>query len=326
MSKKKSAIIIGITGQDGSYLAELLLKKNYKVHAFIQNKKNKKDRFWRLKKIFKKISFHIVLLKQYNELSRLIKKIKPNEIYHLGSQGLNYKLSLNFFQTNPNIIGTKNILSIIKEQTPKTKFYFASSSEIFGQVKVSPQNESTKLNPQSPYAISKVEAFKLIKKFRKHHNLYACMGILYNHESPRRGKYFVTKKIARGVAKIHLGIERKIKLGNIKSKRDWGHAKDYVNSMWKMLQQKKPSDFIIGTGKQYSVEDFLKIAFKTVNLDYKNYIEINKSLIRKNDINKLRANNLKARKILKWKPKISFKKLVTDMVNYEINLLKKSNI
>jgi GDPmannose 4,6-dehydratase len=323
MPKKKSAIIIGITGQDGSYLAEFLLKKNYKIYAFIQNKKNKKNRFWRLNKIFKQIFFYIVSLNKYNELSLLIKKIKPNEIYHLGSRGLDYKLTNNFFKTNPNIIGTKNILSIIKKQTPKTKFYFASSSEIFGKVKTSSQNENTKLNPKSPYAISKVEGFKLIKKFRKLHNLYACMGILYNHESPRRGEYFVTKKIAKGVAKIHLGFEKKIKLGNIKSKRDWGHAQDYVKSMWKMLQLKKPTDFVIGTGKQHSVEDFLKIAFKVVNLNYKKYIEIDKSLVRKNEINRLIANNMKAKKILKWKPQITFKKLVTEMVNNEINLLKK---
>ena len=324
MSKNKSAIIIGITGQDGSYLAEFLLKKNYKIHGFIQKKKERKNRFWRLEKVFKKVLFHTVSVKHYNKLSKLIKKIKPDEIYHLGSQGLDYKLSNNFFSTNPNIIGTKNILSIIKDHAPKTKFYFASSSEIFGKVRNSPQDENTKLNPKSPYAISKVEGYKLIKKFRKLHGLYACMGILYNHESPRRGEYFVTKKIAKGVAKIHLGLGKKIKLGNIKSKRDWGHAQDYVKSMWKMMQQKKPTDFVIGTGKQHSVEDFLKIAFKLVNLNYKKYIEINKSLIRKNEINKLRANNLRARRILKWKPQITFKKLVIDMVNNEINLLKKN--
>ena len=325
MPKKKKAIIIGITGQDGSYLAEFLLKKKYTIHALLRSKqKNKKSRFWRIEKIIKKITFHKISLTEYKKLSNLIKKIKPNEIYHLGSQGLDYKLIDNFFHINPNIKGTQNILSIIKEHTPKTRFYFASSSEIFGKVKTSPQNENTKLDPRSAYAISKVTGFELTKKFREIHNLYACTGILYNHESPRRGEYFVTKKIAKGVARIYLGLDKKIKLGSIKSKRDWGHAKDYVKAMWKMMQLKKAQDFVIGTGKQHSVKDFLKIAFKSVNLDYKQYIEINKSLIRKQNINKLKANSSKARRILKWKPQVTFKKLVNEMVKNEIKILKKN--
>ena len=325
MPKKKKAIIIGITGQDGSYLAEFLLKKNYKIHALLRTKqKNKKNRFWRVKKIIREIIFHKISLTEYNKLSNLIKKIKPNEIYHLGSQGLDYKLTDNFFNINPNIIGTKNILSIINEHTPKTRFYFAGSSEVFGKVKSSPQNENTKFDPRSAYALSKTTGFEITKKFREIYNLYACTGILYNHESPRRSDYFVTKKIAKGVARIHLGFDKKIKLGKIKSKRDWGHAKDYVRAIWKMMQLKRPQDFIIGTGKQHSVEDFLKIAFKCVNLDYKQYIAVNKSLIRKQDINKLRANILKARRILKWKPKVTFTQLVSEMVKNEIKILKKN--
>ena len=322
--KNKKALIIGVTGQDGSYLAELLLKKKYKVHAILRNvslKKNK-NRFWRINEFKKKIIFHNASLTEYKKLSNLIKKIKPHEIYHLAAQSyINYRFDDEFFQLNPNINGTHYILSAIKNYSPKSKFYFASSSEMFGNVNSFPQNENTKLNPRSAYGISKVAGYQLTKNYREAHNLFACTGILYNHESSRRGINFVSKKIVNGVAKIHLKKKKKILLGDINAKRDWGYAGDYVLAMWKMLQQSKPSDYVIGTGKLHSVKDFLRISFEYVGLNYKNYIEIDRKLIRPKDNAILKANIFKAKKYLKWKPKVNFKNLVIDMIKSEIKLL-----
>ena len=322
--KNKKALIIGVTGQDGSYLAELLLKKKYKVHAILRKvslKKNK-NRFWRINEFKKKIIFHNASLNEYKKLSNLIKKIKPHEIYHLAAQSyINYRFDDEFFQLNPNINGTHYILSAIKNYSPKSKFYFASSSEMFGNANSFPQNENTKLNPRSAYGISKVAGYQLTKSYREAYNIFACTGILYNHESSRRGINFVTKKIVNGVAKIHLKKEKKILLGDINAKRDWGYAGDYVLAMWKMLQQPKPSDYVIGTGKLHSVKDFLRIAFEYVGLNYKNYIEIDRKLIRPKDNAILKANIFKAKKYLKWKPKVNFKNLVIDMIKSEIKLM-----
>ena len=318
---KKKALILGVTGQDGSYLAELLIKKKYEVHAILRKNKNKK-RFDRIKNIKSKIKFHSGSLDKYKKISNLIKKIKPREIYHLAAQSyINYKFDDEFFLLNPNINGTHYILSAVKKFSPKSRFYFAGSSEMFGNVKSSPQDENTKFNPRSAYGISKVAGYHLTKNYREAHKIYACSGILYNHESPRRGMNFVSKKIAHGVALIKLKFTNHIEIGNINSKRDWGFAKDYVNAMWKMLQLKTPHDFVIGTGKQHSVKDFLKIAFDHVNLDYKKYIKIDPKFIRFKDVNSLKANSNRASRILKWKPKTQFKKLVTSMVDYELKSL-----
>ena len=250
----------------------------------------------------------------------MIRKIKPNEFYHLAAQSfINYKFEDEFFKLNPNINGTHYILSAIKKFSPKTKFYYAASSELFGNAKSSPQNEVTNFNPRSAYGISKLAGFYLTKNYRDAYNLYACSGILYNHESPRRNISFVSRKITKNLSLILKGKINKISLGNINSRRDWGHAKDYVYAMWKILQLKKPQDFVIGTGKTHSVKDFLYIAFKKVNLDYKKYIKIDKKLFRPNDNVILKANFNKAKKILNWKPKINFKSLVHEMVDYDLN-------
>ena len=319
----KKALITGITGQDGSYLAELLLSKNYTIHALIRKKPKiiNHNRFWRIQNFKKKIHFHECSLNQYEKLSNLIKKIKPDEIYHLAAQSyINYKFDDEFFQLNPNINGTHYILSAIKNYSPKTKFYFAGSSEMFGNVNQSKQNENTKFNPRSAYGISKVAGFQLTKNYRDAHKLFACTGILYNHESPRRGIDFVSRKIAISVAKIYKGIDNKIILGDINSKRDWGHASDYVYAMWKILQLKKPTDFVIGSGQQHSVKDFLKIASAHAKIgNYKKYLKIDKKLMRKNDKNNLKADIRKALKYIKWKPKTSFHDLVVSMVESEIN-------
>ena len=314
----KIAIITGVSGQDGSYLAELLLKKRYKVIG-ICNPKKKID-LRNLKDINKKLFLKRLDINNFSKIKDLIKKIKPTDFYHLAAQSfINYKFEDEFFKLNPNINGTHYILSAIKELSPKTKFYFAASSELFGNVNVSPQNEDTKFNPRSAYGVSKVAGFYLTKNYREAYNLLACSGILFNHESPRRNENFVSRKITKNLSLLLKGKIKKITLGNIDSKRDWGHARDYVYAMWKMLQLNKPQDFVIGTGKTHSVKDFIKLAFDQVNLDYKNHIKIDKKLFRPNDKVVLKANFNKAKKILKWKPTISFKSLVREMVEYDLN-------
>ena len=314
----KIAIITGISGQDGSYLAELLIKKKYKVYGILNPRK--KNNLENLKYINRKLFLKRIDINNYSRIKDLIKKIKPTEFYHLAAQSfINYKFEDEFFKLNPNINGTHYILSAIKEFSPKTKFYFAASSELFGNVKSSPQNEETKFNPRSAYGVSKVAGFYLTKNYRDAYNIHACSGILYNHESPRRNVNFVSRKITKNLSLILKGKIKKITLGNINSKRDWGHAKDYVYAMWLMMQTKKPQDFVIGTGKTHSVKDFIKEAFDYVNLDYKKYIKVDKKLFRPNDKVILKANFNKAKKLLKWKPTISFNTLVKEMVNHDLN-------
>ena len=318
----KVAIITGISGQDGSYLSELLLSKNYKIFG-IYNSKKKVDTI-RTQNKNKKINYLKIDINNFNKIKSLIKKIKPNEFYHLAAQSfINYKFEDEFFKLNPNINGTHYILSAIKEYSPKTRFYFAASSELFGNSSNYPQNENTKFNPRSAYGISKIAGYHLTKSYREAYNIYACSGILYNHESPRRSINFVSRKITYNLALILKGKKKQIELGNINAMRDWGHAKDYVYAMWKMLQLKRPYDFVIGTGKLHSVKDFLKTAFGLVNLNYKKFIKINKKFNRPNDKFYLVADCRKAKKILKWKPKVSFKSLVTEMVNSDISKLDK---
>ena len=327
--KNKKALITGITGQDGYYLSKFLLKKNYLVHGIIRRValEDPDHRLWRLKDINDKIILHPGSLESYASLVKIINLVKPDEIYHLAAQSYVANSFLDDFSTlNTNINGTHYILSAIKEFSPKTKFYFAGSSEMFGKVKEIPQNENTPFYPRSPYGISKVTGYDLTRNFRESYNLFCCSGILFNHESPKRGFEFVTRKISLGVAKIKLGLQNKINLGNINSQRDWGHAKDYVRAMWLMLQQKKPSDFVIGTGTQYSVKDFLKIAFSSVGLNYKKYITIDKNLIRPSEVDSLLADSSKAKKILKWKPKVKFKDLVKEMVLEDLKYIGGYNI
>ena len=328
MGKIKKVLITGITGQDGSYLAELLLKKNYQVHGIVRRValEDETHRLWRIRKILKKITLHSASLESYASLVRIVAKIKPDEVYHLGAQSyVVHSFEDDFSTLNTNINGTHFMLSAIKEFSPKSKFYFASSSEMFGKVRTKPQNEKTPFYPRSPYGISKVAGFELTRNYREAYNIFACSGILFNHESPRRGFEFVTRKISYSVARIKLGLQKELNLGNIDAQRDWGHAADYVVAMWKMLQQKKPEDFVIGTGKMYSVKDFAKLAFQHVGLNYKDYIKIDKKLIRPAEVDVLCAQYKKAAKILKWKPLKKFKDLVKEMVDEDIKNIKNYN-
>ena len=325
---KKVALITGITGQDGSYLAELLLSKGYEVHGIVRRValEDETHRLWRIREILKDINLHAGSLESYASLFNIILKIKPNEIYHLAAQSyVGYSFEDEFSTLNININGTHYLLSAVKEfAASKVKFYFAGSSEMFGKVQAIPQNENTIFNPRSAYGISKVTGYHLVKNYREAYKLHASNGILFNHESPRRGFEFVTRKISHAVARIKKGSKKKLKLGNINAKRDWGHARDYVEAMWLMLQKDNPEDYVIGTGKEHSVEDFAKKAFAHVGLNYKDHIVIDKKLIRPAEVDTLLADYTKAKKNLNWEPKISFDDLVITMVENDlINISKK---
>jgi len=319
---KKVALITGITGQDGSYLAELLLSKGYEVHGIVRRValEDETHRLWRIRKILKDINLHAGSLESYASLFNIILKIKPNEVYHLAAQSyVGYSFEDEFSTLNININGTHYLLSAVKEfADSKIKFYFAGSSEMFGKVKSVPQNEDTVFNPRSSYGISKVTGFHLTKNYREAYKLHASNGILFNHESPRRGFEFVTRKISVAVARIKKGSKEKLKLGNMKAKRDWGHAKDFVEAMWLMLQRDNPGDYVIGTGEEHSVDEFAKKAFDHVGLNYKDHIVIDQKLIRPAEVDNLLADSFKAKKILKWKPKVSFDDLVIDMVESDL--------
>ena len=326
----KVALITGITGQDGSYLAELLLSKGYEVHGIVRRValEDENHRLWRIRKILNDVTLHAGSLESYASLFNIILKIKPEEVYHLAAQSyVGYSFEDEFSTLNININGTHYLLSAVKEfADSKIKFYFAGSSEMFGKTKESPQNENTPFNPRSSYGISKVTGFYLTKNYREAYKLHASNGILFNHESPRRGFEFVTRKITYAVARIKKGLQKKLKLGNLKAKRDWGHAKDYVEAMWMILQQNNSDDFVIGTGKEHTVEDFANKAFSHVGLNYKDHVILDKKLIRPAEVDTLLANPNKAKKILKWKPKISFDDLVKNMVDHDLEHVSDSDL
>ena len=329
MGKLKKALITGITGQDGSYLAEFLLKKNYQVFGFVRRValEDESHRLWRIRHIKNKLNLSSASLESYASIVKVIQKVKPDEVYHLAAQSyVSYSFEDEFSTLNTNINGTHYMLSAIKEFSPKTKFYFAASSEMFGKVRKTPQNELTPFYPRSSYGISKVAGFELTRNYREAYSMFACSGILFNHESPRRGFEFVTRKISFAVAKIKLGIQNKLYLGNLDSRRDWGHAYDYIKAMWLMLQRKTPNDYVVGTGKTYSVRQFVEIAFNHVGLNYKNFVKIDKKLFRPAEVDILMADYSKAKKILKWKPTITFKKLVTDMVDSDIKFIENNYV
>tara|TARA_Y100000768_G_C23903231_1_gene646251 strand:+ start:201 stop:1184 length:984 start_codon:yes stop_codon:yes gene_type:complete len=322
----KRALITGITGQDGSYLAEFLLKKNYRVHGLVRRvaAEDSNHRLWRLRHLLEKITLHPASLESYASMAKIIQRIKPNEVYHLGAQSyIDYSFRDEFSTLNTNINGTHYILSALKEFSPKTKFYFAGSSEMYGKVRQVPQTEKTPFYPRSVYGISKVAGFDLTRNYREAYKMFCCSGILFNHESPRRGFEFVTRKITHAVARIKFGLQKELKLGNMDAKRDWGHAQDYVEAMWLMLNKKKPDDYVISTGLQYSVRDFAKLAFKLVDLDYRKFIKIEKNLYRPSEVDSLLGDCRKAKRELKWKPKYNFKKLVEDMVRADLEFVEK---
>ena len=321
----KVALITGITGQDGSYLAELLLSKGYEIHGTVRRValEDATHRLWRIRKILNDITLHSASLESYASIFKIVQKVKPDEVYHLAAQSyVVYSFEDEFSTLNTNINGTHYILSAVKEFNKNLKFYFAGSSEMFGKVNQTPQTENTPFHPRSSYGISKVAGYHLTRNYREAYNLHASTGILFNHESQRRGFEFVTRKISYAVARIKKSLQKKVKLGNIKAIRDWGHSQDYVMAMWSMLQQKNPGDYVIGTGIEHSVEEFAKKAFEHVGLNYKDYVIVDENLIRPAEVDTLLADYSKAKKILKWEPKISFDDLVTNMVESDLEFIK----
>ena len=323
------ALITGISGQDGSYLAEFLIRKGYEVHGIIRRValEDETHRLWRLRGIRNKVTLHSGSLESFPSLAKIINKVQPDEIYHLAAQSyVSNSFEDEFSTLNTNINGTHYILSSLKEFASNSKFYFAGSSEMFGKTVETPQNENTKFYPRSAYGISKVTGFDLTRNYREAYNIFACSGILFNHESPRRGFEFVTRKISLSAAKIKNNLQKELRLGNIKAKRDWGHAKDYVEAMWLMLQQKKAEDFVIGTGEQHSVEEFLTEAFNHVGLKFQDYLVIDNKLMRPAEVETLLADISHAKKKLNWQPKTSFKELVKEMVESDLKNIKDKNI
>ena len=322
----KKALITGMTGQDGSYLSELLLSKGYEVHGIVRRVaiEDPQARMWRIRHILDKIHIHSASMESYASIFNIVSEVQPDECYHLAAQSyVSYSFEDEFSTINTNLNGTHYVLSAIKRQAPHCRFYFAASSEMFGNATETPQNENTQFHPRSPYGISKLAGFELTKNYREAYGLFAISGILFNHESPRRGAEFVTRKISTAAAKISLGMEKEIRLGNLEAKRDWGHARDYVRAMWLMLQQDKPDDYVIASGKSHSVKEFLETAFGYVNLDYRKYLMVDKELYRPAEVNILQGDASKAHEKLKWMPTITFEELVKEMVNNDRKLCSK---
>jgi len=321
----KKALITGITGQDGSYLAEFLLEKGYKVFGMVRRValEDPQHHLWRIKHILNKVVLHPASLESYPSIFKLVEKVKPDECYHLAAQSfVSYSFEDEFSTINTNINGTHFVLSAIKEKAPKCRFYFAASSEMFGLAKETPQNEFTPFHPRSPYGISKVAGFDLTRNYREAYGLYACNGIAFNHESQRRGFEFVTRKITNAVAEIKYGLTKKLCLGNLGAKRDWGFAGDYVKAMWLMLQQDKPDDYVIATGETHSVKEFVEMAFSYAGLNWKKYVVKDKTFYRPAEVHLLIGDYSKAKRKLGWQPKVKFKDLVKIMVEADLERLK----
>jgi GDPmannose 4,6-dehydratase len=324
----KRAFITGITGQDGSYLAEFLLSKGYEVHGLIRRSSTfNTDRIDHLFTDFHDPSARMYL--HYGDLSisghmtDLLHKIQPEEIYHLGAQS-HVRVSFDIPEFTGDItgLGTLRILEAIRKTGIKTRFYQASSSEMFGAAPP-PQDENTPFQPQSPYAAAKVYSYYIVKNYRKAYNIFACNGILFNHESPRRGETFVTRKITRAATRIKLGLQEKIYLGNLDAERDWGYAGDYVEAMWLMLQQDAPDDYVIATGETHSVREFAEKVFRKLNLNLDDYLEIDPHYFRPTEVDVLRGNALKARNTLNWKPRVHFNELIDLMIASDLELARK---
>ena len=325
MSKK--ALITGITGQDGSYLAELLLDKGYEVHGIVRRValEDPEHRLGRITHLQDKVELHAASLESYPSIYNVVRTIKPDECYHLAAQSFVDTSFKDAFSTlNTNINGTHYVLESVNESVPKCRFYFAGSSEMFGKVEEVPQTETTRFHPRSPYGISKVAGFDLTRNYREAYDLYAASGILFNHESPRRGFEFVTRKITSHVARIKLGQIGHLSLGNLDSKRDWGHAREYVNAMWLMLQQDTPDDYVISTGETHSVREFCEIAFSHVGLDYEEYVQVDPRFLRPAEVDLLIGDCTKAREALNWTYDSKFEDLVKEMVDSDLQHFSKN--
>ena len=313
----KRALITGITGQDGSYLAELLLAKGYEVHGLIRRSSSFNTQ--RIDHIFDRLKLHHGDLSDSGNLTTLLLHISPHEVYNLAAQS-HVRVSFDVPEYTGQVtgIGCVRLLEAIRQLGLHPRFYQASSSEQYGKVQAVPQSETTPFYPRSPYAVAKQFAHWSVVNYRESYGMHASCGILFNHESPRRGETFVTRKIAKAAARIKLGKQNKLSLGNLGAKRDWGHAKEYVEAMWLMLQQDEPDDYVIATGETYSVREFLNVAFEHLNLDWRDFVEIDAKYYRPAEVDLLVGDSSKAKAKLGWEPKIKFVDLVKEMVDYEL--------
>lgn len=323
-------VVTGVTGQDGHYLTKLLLEKGYEVHGIVRRSSNysiaNHDGVYSKDSINNKnLKLHYGDLSDYSSIFKIINEVKPDEIYNLGAMSdVRVSFDMPEYTSDVTGLGVLRVIDAVKNAGLKnTKIYQASSSEMFGMVQETPQKETTPFHPRSPYAVSKVYGHWICKNYREAYGMFICSGILFNHESPKRGPNFVTRKITRAVASILAGKQDKLYLGNIDSKRDWGYAPEYVEAMWLMLQQDKPDDYVVATGKTHSVKEFLEEAFRCANLNWEDYVEINEDLYRPSETGVLIGDPTKARKELGWKSKITFKDLVKIMVEADIENLKK---
>jgi GDPmannose 4,6-dehydratase len=319
---RRKALISGITGQDGSYLAEFLLEKDYEVHGLVRRValEDPSHRLRRIADIHDRITLHAGSLESFPSLYQIVRRLEPDECYHLAAQSfVSYSFDDEFSTLNTNINGTHYMLAAIHEAAPHCRFYFAGSSEMFGKVEETPQNERTRFHPRSAYGISKVAGFDLTRNYREAYGLHASVGILFNHESERRGFEFVSRKISAGVAGIAAGTKHELRLGNLEARRDWGYAPEYVAAMWKMLQQDNPDDYVVATGETHSVREFVKLAFSLAGLDYRDYVVADTQLYRPAEVDLLIGDPTKARTRLGWEPRTGFEDLVRRMVEADLN-------
>lgn len=323
----KRALITGITGQDGSYLAELLLAAGYEVHGLVRRValEDPERRFTRILHLLKDIQLHGASLENYPSIFSVFSKYQFDECYHLAAQSFVAESFADGFSTmNTNINGTHYVLAALRELQPNCRFYFAGSSEMFGKARQVPQDENTPFHPRSPYGISKVAGFHLTRNYREAYGMFACSGILFNHESPRRGFEFVTRKITSTVARIKTGAARELRLGNLDARRDWGHCKDYVNAMHLMLQQPEPDDYVVASGEAHSVREFCECAFSKVGLDYQDYVVTDQRFYRPAEVDVLVGEANKARQTLGWHPHYTFDELVSEMLEGDLAALGKT--
>jgi len=320
----KRALITGITGQDGSYLSELLLDRGYEVHGIVRRValEDPEHRLLRLRDVRHRLQLHAGSLESYASIYRVVQLVQPDECYHLAAQSfVSYSFDDEFSTLNININGTHYLLAALKSLAKDCRFYFAGTSEMFGSADEVPQHEGTRFRPRSSYGISKVAGFHLTLNYREAYGIHASSGILFNHESPRRGFEFVTRKITSGVASILAGRSTELRLGNLDAQRDWGHAREYVDAMWRIVQQPVPDDYVVATGECHSVREFAQLAFDRAGLDYQKYVRTDPTLYRPADVSLLRGDASKAQRVLGWTPQIRFEELVREMVDADCRAL-----
>jgi GDPmannose 4,6-dehydratase len=321
----KTAFITGITGQDGSYLAELLLAKGYRVCGMVRRSSN--DSLQRIEHLRDRIEFYQADLLDQSSIAGVLAEVQPDEVYNLGAQSfVATSWSQPVLTAEFTAVGVTRMLDAIRQVCPQARFYQASSSEMYGKVMAVPQKEDTPFYPRSPYGVAKVYGHYITVNYRESYGMYACSGILFNHESPRRGLEFVTRKITHHVARIKMGLENELRLGNLQAKRDWGFAGDYVQAMWLMLQQDKPDDYVVGTGETHTVQEFVELAFDRVGLDWKKYVVIDPKFMRPAEVDLLLSDPSRAKKELGWELKVSFEQLVHMMVDSDLALARQQKM